>query len=115
MYVSGQYNTDSKIQIESGTFAFVAADRTLYKELWQIESVRYYWGTFIQQAVVEISDVWRESATQKEFPTIVKFTLFSGSASALFAENLAIDLELSSIKSPLPWGDIAGKEIIAYF
>lgn len=34
--------------------------------------------------------------------------------SDLFAENLAVDLELASIRSPLPWGDIAGKEIIAY-
>lgn len=115
MYVSGQHNTDAKTQIESGTFSFVAADRTLYKELWQIESVRYYRGKFIQQAVVEMSDAWRNSATQKEFPTIVKFTLFSGSASYLFSENVDIDLELSSIKSVLPWGDIAGKEIIAYF
>ena len=30
------------------------------------------------------------------------------------ATNLAIDLELSSIKSQLPWGDVAGKEIVVY-
>ena len=31
-----------------------------------------------------------------------------------FARSLAIDLELASIRGPLPWGDVAGKEIISY-
>ena len=36
MYVSGQYFNKTKTQIESGTFAFVAADSTLYTEPWRV-------------------------------------------------------------------------------
>jgi hypothetical protein len=45
---------------------------------------------------------------------LVKFTLIQNTTSSILATNLAIDLELSSIKSQLPWGDVAGKEIVVY-
>jgi len=86
----------------------VAGDSTLYRELWETATLITFKGSFVQQTVVEFRDAWRDEQEKPKFPTRVKFTLITGS-------QLQIDVELASIRGPLPWGDVAGKEVIAYF
>lgn len=77
MYVDGRFikkSHDSE-QIESGSYSFVAADKTLYSTPWQVRNMTVFVGSFIQQAIVEIWDAWRTPSDQPLFPTYVAFTL----------------------------------------
>lgn len=64
--------------MESGAYSFVAADDTLYREPWMVAGIKVFKGEFVNQAVVEFWDAWREDTERALYPSFVKFTLISG-------------------------------------